>query len=94
MVRYQVICVSIDQGSQYDDCRCIEQIGFPAESGGTATRTPEQVYDMIENQGDSAFIEHGGSETDLEGATHGSTKYVRTEQNDTEEDNLLEQQSC
>lgn len=94
MARYKVKCVTIDQSSQYDDCRCIEQIGFPAEDGGTATRTPAQVYDLVENDGDTVFVEHNGATTDVIGATHGSTKYVRTEPNDTKDDNLLKQPSC
>lgn len=94
MAKYQVSCVTIDENSEYDDCRCIEQIGFPAEEGGTATRTPAQVYDMIEEDGHTVVVEHGGTETTVIGATHGSTKYVRTEPNDTEDDNLLKQPSC
>ena len=94
MVAYPVKCVNIDQTSQYNDCRCIESIGFPAEGGGTATRTPEQVYDMVENEGDKVVVEYEGEETEVHGATHGNTKYVRTEPNDTKEDNLLQQPSC
>lgn len=94
MARYEVKCVEIDQGSQHDDCRCIEQVGFPAEGGGTATRTPAHVYDMIEEDGDTVIVEHQGDQTEVVGATHGTTKYVRTEPNDTEEDNLLKQPSC
>lgn len=94
MTKYVVECVSIDHGSQHDDCRCIEQIGFPARSGGIATRTPARVYDMVEEDGDLVIVEHQGTETEVHGATHGSTKYVRTEPNDTNDDNLLKQPSC
>ena len=43
MATHVVECVNIDQGSDYDYCRCIDTIGFPAEEGGVATRTPAQV---------------------------------------------------
>lgn len=94
MARHRVKCVNIDKSSQYDDCRCIEEIGFRAEGGGTVTRTPAHVYDMVENDGDTVFVEHKGTTTEVIGATHGSTKYVRTEPNDTKDDNLLKQPSC
>lgn len=94
MARYEIICVDVDQNSEYDDCRCIERIGFPAESEGIATRTPAEVYDMIEEDGHTIFVEHEGSETEVIADTHGDTKYVRSSPNDTEDDNLLEQPSC
>jgi hypothetical protein len=94
MATYEVKCVNIDQSSDYDDCRCIKSIGFPTESGGIGTWTPEEVYEWVENDGHKVVVKHNGSRTEVHGATHGSTKYVRTEPNDTKEDNLLKQQSC
>ena len=89
---YTVVCVDIDESSNHDDCRCIENVGFRAENGGVAKRTPEQAYEMIDDPGDTAHIE--GTDTELEQATRGSTKYVRTQSNDTKNDNLLQQDSC
>lgn len=94
MARYEVKCVEIDYGSEFDDCRCIEQIGFPAEDGVTATRTPAQVYEMVEEEGHTVIVGYRGSQLKVVGATDGATKYVRTETGDTEEDNLLKQPSC
>lgn len=94
MAKYEVKCVDIDKGSQYDDCRCIERIGFPTKSGGTAVRTPEQVHDMIEEDGDTVVVKHRGTETEVIAATHGTTKYVRTAPTDTKDDNLLKQPGC
>lgn len=94
MARYEIICVDINQNSEYDNCRCIERIGFPAESGGTATRTPAEVYDLIEEGGHSIFVEHNGTETGVIADKYNGTKYVRSFLNDTEDDNLLEQPSC
>lgn len=94
MGRYPVECVTVDSSSEYDDCRCITTIGIPSKGGGTNTYTPARIHDRIEDEGDSFYIEHGGSETDLETAERGGTKYVRTESNDTEDDNLLEQPPC
>lgn len=94
MAKYEVICVTVDEDSEYDDCRCIDWIGFPAEGGGTATRTSAQVHDMIEEDGDTVVVEHQGTETTVIAVTRGSTKYVRTEPTDTEDDNLLKQPIC
>lgn len=94
MARYEVKCVDIDYGSQFDDCRCIERIGFPAREGSRVTRTPSQVYDMVENEGHTVVVVYHDSRTEVVGATHGTTKYVRTEPNDTDEDTLLKQPSC
>jgi hypothetical protein len=94
MASYVVQCVNIDQGSQFDDCRCIESIGFPGKYKDIVTRTPAQVYDWVENEGRTVVVKHNGKTTKVRGATHGTTKYVRTVPNDTKEDNLLKQPSC
>lgn len=94
MATYVVKCVNIDDASQYDDCRCIESIGFPGKNVDTVTRTPSQVYDWVENDGHTVEVNHNGKTTNVVGATNGSTKYVRTKSNDTKEDNLLKQPSC
>lgn len=94
MATYKVQCVTIDYGSPYDDCRCIEAVGFPAESGGFARLTPEQVYDLVEHEGETVVVEYKGTQRELEGATDGTRKYVRTEPEDTSEDTLLKKPSC
>lgn len=94
MARYEVRCVTIDYESPYDDCRSIEEIGFPAEDGVTTTRTPAQVYEMIEEEDHTVIVGYRGSQRKVVGATDGATKYVRTEPEDTEEDTLLKQPSC
>lgn len=83
----------METNPDYEDCRGIAEIGFPGERSDTVTRTPAQVYDMIDN-GDTVVVEHEGDETRVRRAKHEETKYVRTEPNDTKEDNLLKQESC
>lgn len=94
MARYRVACVTIDPGSQYDDCRCIESIGFPAPDGGIVTKTPAAVYEWVEHHGHTVIVEHNKRRTEVHGATHGNTNYVRTEPTNTNEDTLLEQPRC
>jgi hypothetical protein len=87
-----VQCVDVD--SPATDCRDIEKIGFPEENGGVTTRTPAQTYDLIEKEGYNVVIEQGGTRTKVNAVERGTTKYVRSEPNDTKEDNLLKQDSC
>jgi hypothetical protein len=94
MAEYKIKCVNIDRSSDHDDCRCIESIGFPGRNTDTVTKPPATVYDWVENEGHTVVVEHNGSETEVHGATHGGTKYVRTDPNDTKEDNLLKQPNC
>ena len=94
MTTYEVRCVTIDYSSPYDDCRCIDVLGFPAESGGFARRTPDQVYDLIENQGITVLVDYKGTKKELVGATDGSRRYVRTESENTSSDILLKKPSC
>lgn len=86
--------MTLDYDSQYDDCRCVEEIGFRTESGGITTRTPRQVYEMIKQDGEIVLVEYRGELTEVTGATHGTTKYVRTASTDTEDDTLMKKPGC
>lgn len=93
MGTYRVECVNVDESSEYDDCRCITTIGIPSKSGGVNTYNPARIHDRIEDEGDTFYIQHSGK-THLEARKREGTKYVRTENNDTKQDNLLKQPSC
>lgn len=94
IAKYKVKCVTRESDSDYPDCRSIAEIGFPGKNKPVVTETPSEVYDMIEN-GDKVVVEHRGQETEVQQAiTEDGTKYVRTEPNDTKEDNLLKQDAC
>lgn len=89
---FEVVCVNKDSSSRYNDCRCITQIGYEV-LGSVYKKTPEEVHDKIKD-GKDFYVEYNGKRTDLVAAERGSTKYVRTEPNDTKNDNLLKQDSC
>lgn len=90
---YRVKCVNTDDDP--DDCRDITTIGIPRKGGGTNTYTPERIHDRIEDNGDEFYVKHNGNKTDVDPVTESDgTKYVRTEANDTKDDNLLKQDSC
>lgn len=88
----EVVCASKDPNGP-NDCRCITRIGYDTV-GITVTRTPEEVHEDIEQKGRTYYVEHNGSRTELAAAERGGTKYVRTEPNDTEDDNLLQIGGC
>lgn len=91
---YRVECVTTDDSSDYDDCRCITEIGIPSKSGGVNTYSPARIHDRIVEDNEEFFVKHGGEKTYLDPAEREGTKYVRTEPNDTPDDNLLKQDDC
>lgn len=91
---YPVECVVTDDSSEYNDCRSIITIGIPSKSGGVNTYTPEEIYNRIVQDDEEFVVKHEGSRTSLVPVEDGETKYVRTEPNDTKEDNLLKQPNC
>lgn len=94
ITKYKVKCVTRESNPDYPDCRSIAEIGFPGKNQPVVTESPSEVYDMIED-GDKVVVEYQGDETEVQQATtEDGTKYVRTEPNDTKEDNLLKQDAC
>jgi len=91
---YEVICVTLDYDSEYEDCRRIDEVGFRTPDGSTATRSPEQVWAMIERDGDTVVVEYRGERSELVAVTEDGRRYVRTEPEDTPEDPLLKKQPC
>lgn len=89
----EVTCVTTDSRSDHNDCRCIETIGYEV-AGDRKTKTPREMHFMLKVGDTDFYVEGGGSRAYLEPVERDGTKYVRTEANDTEDDNLLEQPSC
>ncbi|MCH7850774.1 MAG: DUF3892 domain-containing protein [Nanoarchaeota archaeon] len=90
---YRIKCVDKNQNSNFKDCRCIISIGVSAKDGGTNQYTPSKIHDRI-NSGEKFYVLNNNQETYLIAVEREGTKYVRTEPNDTENDNLLKQSSC
>ncbi len=90
---FQIKCVDLDKSSYFRDCRRIKSIGILAQGGGTNKYTPAQIYDRIKG-GEKFFVSNNNQRVYLIEVKRGETKYVRTEPNDTENDNLLKQDSC
>jgi len=90
---YKIICVDIDNNSAYKDCRCIKHIGIGVQGGGINKYTPSQIHNRI-SLGEKFYVETNARRTFLVRVEREGTRYVRTEPNDTESDNLLKQKSC
>lgn len=89
---FEVICATTDESSEYDDCRCITEIGY--EVGDlTRKQTPARIHDKIKG-GTDFYVEYRSSKTYLVPVENDGTKYVRTEPNDTKQDNLLKIGDC
>jgi len=90
---YRIKCVEINNACEFKDCRKIKLIGVLAQGGGVNKYPPARIYERI-NDGEEFFILNGPKKTFLIKAEREGTKYVRTEPNDTEDDNLLKQSAC
>lgn len=83
-----VECIVKGDSDKYADCRCVTRI-----------ETNEETYTRLEAHNavkDGALIWVEGPETRVKliDAEREGTKYVRTEPNDTTDDNLLKQPHC
>ena len=84
----------VNKESNPRDCRDIKSIGIPGKYKDVVTKKPEEMYDLIENEGRDVVVEHNGIRTDVNGVKRGTTKYVRSKPNDTKDDNLLKPPIC
>jgi hypothetical protein len=91
---YKVVCVTRDPTGP-DDCRCITEIGFKYDFRSLRmSKKPEKIYDDITEKNVEYYLEFQGTKIDLLPAERNGTKYVRTEQTDTEDDKLLQLDDC
>ena len=94
IVEYEVQCVTKESDPDYPDCRSIAVIGIEASLGVTREKTPAEAYDKIDD-GHEIFVKHNGNRTRvMKAKMDDGTKYVKTEPNDTKDDNLLKQDAC
>jgi hypothetical protein len=64
-------------------------------AANTGESSREEMYDWIVNKGGYAYVQSGLSKTKLIGAiSPRGTRYVKTEANETEKDNLLKLPEC
>lgn len=94
MTSYRVECIVRDEDSEYDDCRSIAELGFEGMSKDIVKKAPETVYNIIEKPRTDVYIVVDGSKVVLQQVEDGDRKYVRTEDEDTDDDPLLDLPPC
>lgn len=90
----EVLCATVDRESPYDDYRSITEIGYDV-GDLRFTKTPERMYEKVEEKNQDFYVENGNDRAYLEGVEEDDgTKYVRTEADSTTENNLLSLEGC
>ncbi len=86
----RVTCVVRGDRAKYSDCRCITELR--TASGTTLLRL--EAHYLVKATPGALYVEREGSRVDLLAAEREGLRYVRTEPNDTERDNLLKLVEC
>lgn len=93
MHSWEVACVEVDAERDVEDCRAISEVGFYAPS---LSRKSADVVGAQIHQGHAAFhVEIDGERVPLQAGTDPDVNfYVRTLDEDSAEDPLLELRTC
>lgn len=93
MHSWEVVCIDVDEDSEYDDCRAIREIGY---LGPTLKRKSANTAAAQIRQGHSRFhFEDDGERVTLQGATDPDVHfYVKSTDADSPDDPLLELVAC
>lgn len=93
MHSWEVVCVVKREGSEYKDCRSIDEIGFRV-ANKIQKRNIDQVYSMMESGLASYHIIVDSEELAFKSVSMDGIKYVRTLDTDDENDDLMKLGSC
>lgn len=92
----RITCISKANGQHENPYVAISYLGWLQDGTGKSGRSSrEQMYDWIKYQNGEAYVQVGTTRARLMSASspHG-TKYVKTEADSTERDNLLRLPEC
>lgn len=91
----KITCIKKENGNHENPCEAISTFGWINEGtqkSGSSSRI--QVYEFVE-KGGYAYVEDNDSRVKLiTGISSKGNRYVKTKQNDTEDDNLLKLPEC
>ena len=91
----RIVCINKSVGHHESPYVAISHLGWPYGTAATGKWTRERLYDWIEYERGEAFVESLGSEARVITAVSArGTKYVKTQANSTENDNLLRLPEC
>lgn len=89
MYSWPVVCIGVDEESEYDDCRAIHTIGKEV-AHNLREKQVDMIASQITNENAGYHLVVNGREIPLQAAKHDSKMYVRTMDEDSPEDPLLE----
>ncbi len=92
MARYLVVCIT-KRGNHYDPHERISHLGV-STSHGRDRYTQEQIIQWIETRQHSFYVQRGGSSSTVIVATRNGRKYLKTEADGSEPNNLLALPEC
>lgn len=92
----RITCIRKSGGYHENPYVAISSLQWKNEAtGATGESTRLEMYNFVVNKKGEAYVQSGQSKAYLMGATSGAgTKYVKTEANNTEKDNLLKLPEC
>ena len=86
----RITCINKDGGNHENPYVAITHFNWINDAGKTGRSTRLQMYELVEEQDGHAYVQAGASRAKLTGAiSPRDTRYVKTEANTTETDNLL-----
>lgn len=89
MYSWEVLCVGYDDSSEYNDCRSIEKIGLNVAENLREKKVDKVAYQLANDQV-GYHIVVDGRQVPLNGVLDGALRYVRTFDENREDDPLLD----
>ena len=93
MFSWEVICVEVDPESEFDDCRSIESIGVSV-ADSLRRKKVDSTAGIIRNDLGSYHVTDGDRRIPLRGVRGDEFMYVRTLDEDSPSDPLLDMPRC
>jgi hypothetical protein len=91
----RITCTNKAGGNHENPYVAISYLNWVNGEGKTGRSTREQMYEFVAEKGGHAYVQSGGSKAKLIGAVLSrGTRYVKTEANSVEHDNLLKLPEC
>lgn len=92
----RITCIRKSGGYHENPYVAISHLAWTEDGTGSRGEwTRERMYDWVERERGEAYVQSGSSRTRVFGAVSASgTRYVKTEPNNTERDNLLKLPEC
>lgn len=92
----RITCINKANGQHENPYTAISHLGWSQDgTGNTGRSTREQMYDWIKNQNGQAYVQAGTARARVITAVSSrGTRYVKTEADSTDRDNLLKLPEC